>query len=106
MQGENASAKASNGEQPYESAGEKMTFRRRPIPRRAYPWLAQDRGPSLRYRLSEDGSYRIYPDGREVCVDSYAGRREYVRRLEATGAPGLALHSLLQEDPLPRGRDF
>lgn len=60
-----------------------MTFRRRPIPRRAYPWLAQDRGPSLRYRLSEDGSYRIYPDGREVCVDSYAGRREYLRRLEA-----------------------
>ena len=66
-----------------ESAGEKMTFRRRPIPRRAYAWLAENRGPSLRYRLSEDGSYRIYPDGREVCVDSYAGRREYLRRLEA-----------------------
>ena len=59
-----------------------MTFRRRPIPRRAYAWLARNRGPSLRYRLSEDGSYRIYPDGREVCVDSYAGRREYLKRLE------------------------
>jgi hypothetical protein len=59
-----------------------MTFRRRPIARRAYPWLAENRGPSLRYELICDGAVRRYPDGREVCVDSYAGRREYLRRLE------------------------
>ena len=107
MPGENASAKASNTEQPHESAGEKMTFRRRPIPRRAYPWLAQDRGPSLRYRLSEDGSYRIYPDGREVCVDSYAGRREYLRRLELMlKATGVALLPVWETDPIARRRDL
>jgi hypothetical protein len=59
-----------------------MMWRRRPIPRRAYPWLAYDRGPSLRYELIGDGAVRRYPDGREVCVDSYAGRREYLKRLE------------------------
>src|SRR5215469_4623162 len=59
-----------------------MTWRRRPIPRRTYPWLAYDRGPSLRYELICDGAVKRYPDGREVCVDSYAGRREYLKRLE------------------------
>lgn len=48
-----------------------MTLRRRPIPRsRSYPEVSQH------WELSADGSYRIYKDGREVCVDSPAGWRE------------------------------
>jgi hypothetical protein len=55
-----------------------MTFRRRPIPKsRQYP------EHSLRYQTSADGSYRIYPGGREVCNDSPAGWREYSRRIDA-----------------------
>ena len=60
-----------------------MTWRRRPIPKRLYPWLAAAKGPSLRYELICNGAVRKYPDGREVCEDSLAGRREYLRRLEA-----------------------
>ena len=53
-------------------------IRRRPIPRvRSYPEVSQH------WTLSADGSYRIYSDGREVCVDSPAGWREYKRRVEA-----------------------
>ncbi len=37
----------------------------------------------LRYTLSPDGSYRTYPDGRQVCCENAAGRREYLRRVEA-----------------------
>jgi hypothetical protein len=52
-------------------------IRRRPIPRsRDYPEVSQH------WDLSPDGSYRIYKDGREVCVDSPAGWREYKRRVE------------------------
>jgi len=58
-----------------------MTWRRRPIPKRLYPWLAAAKGPSLRYELICNGAVRQYPDGREVCEDSFAGRREYLRRL-------------------------
>lgn len=36
---------------------------------------------SLRYELVN--GVRIYPDGREVCEDSTAGRAEYKRRTEA-----------------------
>lgn len=36
----------------------------------------------LRYELILDGAVRKYPDGREVCQDNWAGRREYLRRLE------------------------
>jgi hypothetical protein len=60
-----------------------MTWRRRPIPKRLYPGLAAAKGPSLRYELVCNGAVRKYPDGREVCEDSLAGRREYLRRLEA-----------------------
>jgi hypothetical protein len=59
-----------------------MTWRRRPIPKRVYPGLAAAKGPSLRYELICNGAVRKYPDGREVCEDSLAGRREYLRRLE------------------------
>jgi hypothetical protein len=51
-------------------------IRRRPIPRtRDYP------AESLRYHMILNGSVRVYPDGREVCVDSPAGWREYKRRV-------------------------
>jgi hypothetical protein len=52
-------------------------IRHRPIPKkRDYP------ADSLRYRTSACKSYRIYPDGREVCVDSPEGWREYKRRVK------------------------
>jgi len=60
-----------------------MTWRRRPIRKCLYPWLAAAKGPSLRYELICNGAIRRYPNGREVCEDSLAGRREYLRRLEA-----------------------
>jgi hypothetical protein len=51
-------------------------IRRRPIPRtRDYP------ESSLRYTAILDGAVRVYPDGRQVCVDSVAGWREYKRRV-------------------------
>jgi hypothetical protein len=59
-----------------------MSFRRRPIPRSPYRWQPEAKGPSLRYDLILDGAVRKYKDGREVCQDSYAGRREYLRRLD------------------------
>jgi hypothetical protein len=52
-------------------------IRRRPIPRsRDYP---ED---SLRYTSILNGAVRVYPDGREVCVDSTAGWGEYKRRVK------------------------
>ena len=56
-------------------------IRRRPIPRSAYSWHPEPKGPSLRYELILDGAVRVYPDGREVCNDSPAGWREYKRRV-------------------------
>lgn len=54
-----------------------MTQRRRPIPRtRFYP------EQSLRYEVILGGAVRRYWDGREVCQDNAAGRREYSRRVE------------------------
>jgi hypothetical protein len=58
-------------------------IRRRPIPRSRYDHSPNRKPPqSLRYTLSLDGSYRTYPDGREVCSESPAGRKEYARRVE------------------------
>jgi hypothetical protein len=37
---------------------------------------------SLRYRSILDGAVLVYPDGREVCVNSAAGWREYKRRVK------------------------
>ena len=52
-------------------------IRRRPIPKaRFYP------AESLRYSTILGGAVRVYPDGRQVCQDNFAGRREYLRRLE------------------------
>ena len=52
-------------------------FRRRPIPRtKLYPSVSQH------FVLSDCGAYRIYREGREVCVDSPAGWREYGRRID------------------------
>lgn len=56
-------------------------IRRRPIPRSAYSWSPQPKGPSLRFELILDGAVRQYPNGREVCQDNAAGMREYKRRL-------------------------
>ena len=51
-------------------------IRRRPIPRfRLRPEVSQH------YELILDGAVRLYKDGREVCVDSAAGWREYKRRV-------------------------
>jgi hypothetical protein len=52
-------------------------IRRRPIPRtHSYP------AQSLRYATILDGALRVYPDGREVCMDSPAGWKEYSRRID------------------------
>jgi hypothetical protein len=52
-------------------------IRRRPILKsRDYP------EQSLRYKTILSGAVRVYPDGREVCIDSTAGWREYKRRVE------------------------
>jgi hypothetical protein len=37
---------------------------------------------SLRYETILDGAVRVYPDGREVCVDSKRGWEEYKRRVK------------------------
>ena len=37
--------------------------------------------PSLRYEVI-DGSFKRFPDGREVCLDNAAGRAEYAHRTE------------------------
>jgi len=59
-------------------------IRRRPIPRSRYEHSPGKKPPeSLRYTLSPDGSYRTYPNGREVCSESPVGRKEYGRRVEA-----------------------
>ena len=52
-------------------------LRRRPIPRvRDYPT------ESLRYETIMGGAVRIYPDEREVCVNSKDGWLEYKRRVK------------------------
>ena len=54
-----------------------MISRRRPIPKsRDYP------AESLRYRTILGGAVRVYPDGREICVNSKAGWIEYKRRVK------------------------
>lgn len=62
-------------------------IRRRPIPRSAYHWHPEPKGPSLRYELILNGAVRVYKDSagnvvREVCQDSPAGWREYRKRVE------------------------
>jgi hypothetical protein len=54
-----------------------MNFRLRPI-------LKNRPRPesSLRYSTILDGAVLVYPDGREVCVNSKAGWREYKRRVK------------------------
>ena len=54
-----------------------MNLRRRPI-------LKSRPKPenSLRYTTILDGAVLVYPDGREVCVDSKAGWLEYKRRVK------------------------
>jgi len=55
-----------------------MTLRRRPIPRvRLKPEFSQH------YETILGGAVLRYQDGREVCVDSPAGWREYKRRVSA-----------------------
>jgi hypothetical protein len=58
-------------------------IRRRPIPKSRYDSLPGKKPPqSLRYELILDGAVRRYPDGREVCTESKAGRIEYARRVK------------------------
>jgi hypothetical protein len=60
-----------------------MPIRRRPIPRSRYEHAPGRKPPqSLRYELILDGAVRVYPDGREVCTESKAGRIEYHRRVK------------------------
>lgn len=52
-------------------------IRRKPIPRtRIYP------ADSLRYTTILSGAVRVYPDGREICCENAAGRKEYGRRVQ------------------------
>jgi hypothetical protein len=54
-----------------------MIPRRRPIPRfKLKPSVSQH------YELILGGAVRRYHDGREVCMDSPAGWREYSRRID------------------------
>jgi hypothetical protein len=55
-----------------------MNFRRRPIPKsRAYPDVSQH------YDVILNGAVRRYrSDGREVCQENAAGKREYLRRVQ------------------------
>lgn len=58
-------------------------IRRVPIERKPYYWERKAKPPNvLRYTLILDGAVRVYPDGREVCQDNAAGRREYDRRIQ------------------------
>jgi hypothetical protein len=52
-------------------------IRRRPIPR-SHDYPAE----SLRYTTILNGAVRLYPDGREACVDSRDGWLEYKRRVK------------------------
>jgi hypothetical protein len=53
-----------------------MIPRRRPIPKfKEFPAVSQH------YDLISDGAVRVYRDGREVCVNSAAGWKEYKRRV-------------------------
>lgn len=54
-----------------------MNFRRRPILKNA-----PKPESSLRYSTILDGAVLVYPDGREVCVNSKAGWVEYKRRVK------------------------
>ena len=57
-------------------ATEETVIRRRPIPKfKLHPEASQH------YELILDGAVRLYRDGREVCVNSAAGWREYKRRV-------------------------
>jgi hypothetical protein len=58
-------------------------MRRRPIRRSNYRWLPHPKPANvLRYELLQNSAVRKYPDGREVCQDNLAGRREYLRRVQ------------------------
>lgn len=52
-------------------------IRRRPIPR-----FSPRHEHSLRFDTILDGAVIVYPDGREVCVNSKAGSIEYRRRVK------------------------
>lgn len=52
-------------------------MRRRPIPR-----FSPKKEHSLRFSTILDGAVIVYPDGREVCVNSSAGWQEYKRRVK------------------------
>jgi hypothetical protein len=54
-----------------------MNLRRRPILK-----SAAKPEHSLRYSTILDGAVIVYPDGREVCVNSKAGWIEYKRRVK------------------------
>lgn len=44
---------------------------------------ARPKKPSSRYELILNGAVRKYPDGREVCQNNAAGKREYSARVRA-----------------------
>jgi hypothetical protein len=58
-------------------------IRPKPISRGNYRYQRKAKpASSLRYDVILEGAVRVYPDGRQVCQDNAAGRREYAKRIE------------------------
>jgi hypothetical protein len=89
-------------------------FKPKPPQERArYSWKPKAKKASSRYELILDGEVRKYPDGREVCQDNSAGRREYGNRVQAMVQrqgykcclclDALSVHDATFEHTSPRG---
>ena len=61
-----------------------MIRQRKPIARSTKPIRKRRRSKktSLRWTTTLDGAVRVYPNGREVCQSTEAGRLEYKARLQ------------------------
>lgn len=53
----------------------------KPLKRSPLKRKAKKYGKSLRYELILDGAVRKYPDEREICQNTFAGKQEYAKRL-------------------------
>jgi len=59
-------------------------------------------GQLLGYQPLEDGSYRIYPDGREVCVDLCWPARVPQASRAHVEPPGVEVLFMREADPIAR----